>query len=320
MHGKINITIKDARLQYKFTLERNITILRGDSATGKTTLIEMIRLFNRSGDDSGVEIICDKKCVALYVDDDFEHQLERYKGCVIFIDEGEKKVSTEAFAKTIQGTDNYYVIAIREPLPMLPYSVKEIYGIRNKAGNRYQGTKRLYSEFYPLHSSDIDMIPKPDLVIAEDSKSGYQFWKTVFDKYGIKCITADGKSNIYSKVNGNRDKTVLVIADGAAFGSEIGKLLELKSIMNLIVYLPESFEWLILKSDLLKDKSVRDILDNPNDNIDSEKYFSWEQFFTGLLIEKSNGTYLKYSKNKINEAYLQEHTMQEILRNVPNIN
>lgn len=163
MQGKIDVIVKDARLQYKFTLVRNITILRGDSATGKTTLIEMIRLFNRSGKDSGIEIQCKKKCLAFY-EDDFKYKLKDNPDSIIFVDEGQDFVTKKEFVEMIQDTDNYYVIAIREPLPMLPYSVNEIYGIRNKAGNRYQGTKRLYSEFYPFHKNDINVIPIPDLV------------------------------------------------------------------------------------------------------------------------------------------------------------
>jgi hypothetical protein len=53
--------------------------------------------------------------------------------------------------------------------------------------------------------------------------------------------------------------------------------------------------------------------------IESGKYFSWERFFTELLIEKSKDTYLAYKKRTLNEAYLQPHEMQEILKNVPSL-
>ena len=69
---------------------------------------------------------------------------------IVFIDEGDKFVASEDFARAVKNTDNYYVIATRASLFNLPYSIKEIYGIKNVSGNRYQGTKRLYAEFYPL--------------------------------------------------------------------------------------------------------------------------------------------------------------------------
>ena len=65
MTGKYQIIVKNARIQYKFEITRNITLLRGDSATGKTTLIDMIALRQNNGDSSGVEVICEKKCVVL---------------------------------------------------------------------------------------------------------------------------------------------------------------------------------------------------------------------------------------------------------------
>ena len=43
MKGKHRIVVSTKRQKYEFELRRNLTILRGDSATGKTTLIEMIQ-------------------------------------------------------------------------------------------------------------------------------------------------------------------------------------------------------------------------------------------------------------------------------------
>lgn len=41
MKGKHKIVVSTKRLKYEFELHRNLTIIRGDSATGKTTLKEM---------------------------------------------------------------------------------------------------------------------------------------------------------------------------------------------------------------------------------------------------------------------------------------
>lgn len=42
MKGKYYITVQNKKLRYELEVKRNITIIRGDSATGKTTLIEML--------------------------------------------------------------------------------------------------------------------------------------------------------------------------------------------------------------------------------------------------------------------------------------
>lgn len=65
MRGHHEIVVRNRRVQYKFVIERNITILRGDSATGKTTLIEMIEAREQLQEQSGVELRCDKPCRAL---------------------------------------------------------------------------------------------------------------------------------------------------------------------------------------------------------------------------------------------------------------
>ena len=43
MKGKHRVIVQNNRLHYEFEIKRNITIIRGDSATGKTTLINMLR-------------------------------------------------------------------------------------------------------------------------------------------------------------------------------------------------------------------------------------------------------------------------------------
>ena len=174
MKGKYEVVVKSRRVQYKFSVIRNITILRGDSATGKTTLIDMIAAYQENGEASGVTVICKKQCTVL-TGIRWQENLSLIHDSIVFIDEGDKFVASEDFAKAIKNTDNYYVIATRTPLFNLPYSVKEIYGIKNVSGNRFQGTKRLYAEFYPLCRVVTDISLKPDLVITEDSKSDYRF-------------------------------------------------------------------------------------------------------------------------------------------------
>ena len=59
--------------------------------------------------------------------------------------------------------------------------------------------------------------------------------------------------------------------------------------------------------------------ENPEEFIDSKEYFSWERFFTALLIEMTKNTYLKYSKKKLNEVYLQEEIASKIIRQMTGI-
>lgn len=81
---------------------------------------------------------------------------------------------------------------------------------------------------------------------------------------------------------------------------------------EVALYLPESFEWLILSSGILKKSSITEILEAPYDYVESEKYFSWERFFTAILIDETKDTYLAYIKRKLNPVYLND-TVKEII-------
>ena len=86
---------------------------------------------------------------------------------------------------------------------------------------------------------------------------------------------------------------------------------------SMAIYLPESFEWLILKSDVIRDKDIAEVLDHPSDFIESKEYMSWERFFTALLVDKTKDTYLRYSKSKLNDAYKNRKIQEKILREIP---
>mgnify|MGYP000487380628 FL=1 len=184
MKGKHRIVVSTKRQKYEFELRRNLTILRGDSATGKTTLIEMIQDHENDPLGSPVELISDKKCYVLE-GALWKEQLAGITDSIVFIDEGNTFVKAEEFAGVIQNTDNYYVMRLME------------------------------------------------------------------------------------------------------------------SRKNIVLYLPESFEWLILSAGVLKNAAMEKILKNPSEYVESRNYFSWERFFTALLIEETKGTYLAYFPKNI---------------------
>jgi len=60
MKGSHRIIVESRKVKYDFTIKRNITILTGDSGSGKTVLIDLIRDYRRYGSDSGVSLSCDR--------------------------------------------------------------------------------------------------------------------------------------------------------------------------------------------------------------------------------------------------------------------
>ncbi len=315
MTGVHHIEVKNRDAVFKFDLYRNITIVRGDSGTGKTTLFDMIADYTRFHEASGVNISCDKSCVAL-VDIDWKNQLKNISESIVFIDEGAEYLKTKEFAQTIKGTDNYYVIFNRENLHDLPYSVEEIYEI--KASGRYHSFKKIFkSDSNHIYYKDkakgkIDF----DTLLTEDSKSGYQFYQYYFKESSVKCYSSASNSAIFKWLKENEDKKVFVIADGAAFGAEIDRILKLRSSSNFKLCLPESFEWLILKSGLIKAENIVKTLENPSEYIECAEFFSWENFFEKLLIESTINTPFQYAKKEINPVYLKNNNLEKIMNEI----
>ena len=315
MKGAYHLVVRSAHLKYELDIIRNITIIQGDSATGKTTLADMIREYVLNGTDTGITISCNVPC-RLIEGNTWREQLEPIHNSIVFIDEGNKFISSVDFANAIKNSDNYYVIITRESLQTLPYSVTEIYGIHSSG--KYNSLEPVYHSLYRIYGSKCEICGNYNTVLVEDSNAGYEFYKKIFgDK--VNCISANGKDKIFGFLNNrNNEEKILVIADGAAFGSQMSRVSDaIRRIKEAELYLPESFEWIILESDILGDSEVQKIVEQPETYIDSKKYFSWERFFTALLVSKSEGTYLKYSKDKLNSAYLQERIVEKIMSHLP---
>lgn len=318
MIGAYRVVVSNKYLKYEFTIKRNITVIKGNSATGKTTLIEMLREYNEE-EDSGITVQCDKKCVVLY-GKDWDNKLQDITDSIVFIDESGRFTKSKDFADAIQHTNNYYVIVSREKLSALPYSIQEIYGIRENG--KYMGLKTQYTlnEFYNIYGQQPQKDFKPEVVITEDSNSGHDFYATLY-KDRVECVQAGGKSNILSKIQSleYKGKNKLAIADGAAFGAEMETIMQyILNVDNQVeLYAPESFEYILLSSDIFGTKKLEQELTETYNYVDSEKYFSWEQYYTALIVEITEGTERQYNKSKINPYYLSEKNVKRIVEKIP---
>ena len=318
MVGKYSIEVSNNRVTFRLEVKRNITVIQGDSATGKTTLIRMISEYNRAGNSSGISIKCEKDCIALSVAD-WEQYLTSSEEKIIFLDENNSYIHSKRFAELVKGSDNYFVLIIRDSLPRLAYSVEEIYGMReSRDSQKYMKPRHVYNEIFKLYNIREHEHIKPEAVITEDSNAGHECFSELFE---CECIPAGGKSLVVAEVlNAGLDgKDILAIVDGAAFGADIAEFLRVarNRKARCVLYAPESFEFLILQSGIVQ--VDRRVLEETQDYADSRTYESWEQFFTAYLIELSEDTIYKYSKSKLNKAYLTKGNIEKIKKVIPNL-
>lgn len=319
MKGKISVRIRNNKNEYNFSLNCNITILCGDSGSGKTTLYRMVSDYSRAGRASGVHAQVTDDCNITVLEGNFwMDEVRKIQNSIVLVDEDSSFLKSEDFARAIRGSSNYFLLITRNYLYQLPYSVNEIYVIKGRKKKHFERMWQDQERMY--HEPWLPILPfKPDLIITEDSNSGFEFFSLLCEKTNIQCLSAKGKSNILRIVKENAERKIAVIADGAAFGAEIEELAEIQKKSNgaLALYLPESFEWLVLKSGLVSNSPIPE-LQNPEEYIDSEKYFSWERYFTKRLMDLSEGDpYKKYSKDRLAPLYRQDASQQKIKKQIP---
>ena len=146
MKGSYRVIARNNKVQIKLTISRNLTILQGNSATGKTTLIELIAAYDELGEDSGAFVNCAAPCKVL-AGRNWMHDLAAIENSIVFVDEDNAFMRTYEFAHAARHSSNYYVLIARESLPQLPYSVDEIYGLRNtsRSTTKYPVYSRTYA-------------------------------------------------------------------------------------------------------------------------------------------------------------------------------
>ncbi len=322
MKGRYHFRVKSKKTVFEFDIKRNITVLKGDSATGKTTLLHMMYEYLRAGRESGYSVSAD---CAYYVylrreiGRSWQDILFPLENTVIFIEENNHFVFSKEFAQFVRMSGNYFVLVSRSPLKMLPYSIHEIYEIilSTKHGSvreSYHELKELYSN-YPVTENN-----RADIVITEDSNSGYQFFSKLFENRQV--VSARGSSRILDRLKelqqGGLD--LLAVADGAAFGAEIETCLEYsmsRTGQRIAVWMPESFEYLILQSGLIPSAELQKILASVSDYVEAKDFESWEQFFTQLLIRLTYKKSYRYSKKLLDDYYLQEKNIHKIVAVFP---
>lgn len=143
MVGKYDITVTSNKVTYKLQVDRNITVLRGNSAIGKQHLIRLIHNYNAELGTRGKKTVSiDQKapCIDTTAKDVvLNGQIDNVSGKIVFIDEqNEGEMSQPEFARKIEYSDNYFVLITRQTLANLQYSIKSLFTLKEIPGEKYQ--------------------------------------------------------------------------------------------------------------------------------------------------------------------------------------
>lgn len=301
------------------------TIIKGLSGTGKSYFIESIlnaRPIRREeilSDSWDIEtefayIYSDVPVIAVASLQDLSN-VDPMMGCVYVFDdelcallnENDTAISkfvcsltTKRGGETVY-SNSYFIFMTRDLVRDIEYDVLEVYKFRKRFNNNcIEYTLRHYIKW-----CEFDTNVKLDALVTEGEGSDF----ALFDKLlACNVVGAGGKSRIAKTVSSllERDKNigvVCVVADGCVFGGYIDALLDIKNLndIRLVLFLPSSFEYIILKSDLIH--TNEDLIDNASDYFNSVKFYSYENYYESLLkkivVKMRNKNYIKEGGNGV---------------------
>lgn len=315
MKGIRSFSVETPSESFFITLRRQFTIIQGDSGAGKSFLYDSVSDYNR-GVNKDIILKSDTAVVTVDSIEVLKDIVDGRKERICIIDEA-AMMYTDEFFNCAKHSNVYFVLISHGDIESIPYSVKEIFYLR-RFSTRNKDNLALVPEF----KFDATLDFEPDLVIVEDSNSGFDFYNLAFS---CDVVSASGKSNIPEYIKNSISKgyrNILVVADGAAFGSCAFKTRE--SITHAKVYgarvcvfLPESFEYMVLRSSLCRRFCSQDVLDNTYNYADTKNYYSWEDFYTRYLVDKTSNDKqfskkMHYDKHKLRKYYVDNY--DEILR------
>lgn len=242
------IDISTKRVAYKFDVNGKYTLMRGDSAVGKTTLCDLIQIANRP--NSGVVNKSNAKLLVLNADVEVLNT-QNLHDYVIFIDEDAPILKMRGYERWLQQCDSYFVIITRTMrIRNLPISVDSVYTLHSSG--KYHTLQLCDTHFENQQLSAVDTI------ITEDTNSGFEFIKQLLmlvnAEHVIQCTAAEGNSNIIicmkrAVLNGFRH--IVVVYDAAAMGVQVDAIkafIARHTECNFYIIDWQSFEHYILAS------------------------------------------------------------------------
>lgn len=229
------IHLKTNVVEYEFEFKQKYLFIRGDSGRGKSTLYDTVGHYLSNPNsviclgDSNLKII--RGSTALE------------DGYVYFFDEYDQMLTSEN-AGLFNTTDSYFVIISRNRnLDFLKTGLDSLCEI--VTNGRYHTIK-------PVYPRKDELTSVGDVIICEDSKSGFQFLNKLVN---YKIETAESKTKIGSKINklikqGFKSFTIVYDRCGICFSYE-KQIVYLKTIgINIVSEIDwDSFESYILESD-----------------------------------------------------------------------
>lgn len=263
------LLVQTRRLRYEIPISGKFTIIRGDSGTGKTTLIELLRS-SKSKVDFEIP-------VRPLSDDNYYDVLFNENKTLYFCDEDNEYISTDHFQKQAVASPHVFLFVTRtKKLSKLAYGIDDVLVIEYNENRRVHVGKPLFIPSAP----DVSRIKN---VMTEDSKSGLQAVKLIYHN----AESFGGRNNLPAHLL--KATNTLFIVDGLSLGSAIADTMKcLEENRSNYVYAYKSFEAEVCTSKWI---SMNDT--PPWDCANKEEWYTAR--LTGILREND----ISYNKSTL---------------------
>lgn len=256
--GHLSLEIINRDCHYQINIDKRLSLITGDSATGKSNLVAQISR------KSATQIICNMDVIVFVT----KMKIIGYSNtCFICdLDMIESITDIKTILSVQAEKDNIYFILLgRSFIKSLPLSIDAIYDFK---------TVRGITENVQRYSLEMEYIirDRVDCFITEDSKSGYEFIK----QCESKTESLNGASN-YIKV---LDRNCLLFLDSLGFGGYIVEFLSRVKRKNIQYILWPSFEYFLYHY----------VFNGANDNVDG---LNLEEAYEKALHDITVGHYSK---------------------------
>lgn len=283
------------RIKYKeydvnLNLRNKITILRGDSATGKTKLVELITAIDSLGRTDIIESSRDiiplgPKNTGPFLDNK-----------IYITDEVNSSTSVD-FARNIKECNSNFIIINRDSLYSLNYGAFDIYDMV-----KLKGKITAFKRYENIENKNIFNKNAQNLI--EDSKSGYQFYEAILRNVKSTNGAANIVNNIVNSVTQN------IILDEYSIGPFIDPIEEISRKNGIGLVFQGSFEDLLNKS-LFSVKETEYTLKNVS-GLEQSAELKCKNNFSEI--------FKSYNKSKLNNWILEKPQKEIILEKLQEIN
>lgn len=303
----MTIMVRKGNVIFKITIDRKVSIIRDSSGTGKTLLCDNIEESENIG--SKVKKICDENYNIITLTSQMFKTIEigKMEPTVFFVDEFTRIPNTTEFANMVMNSNHYFVIMTRKTTSFcqIPYSCHCVYELK-EVGSELVNVPSYPNKMYLPYTPFI-----ANYYITEDGKSsGFLLEKLV--QNGTRVGANSSVMTIIKEVLKNKtNANTITMVDGAAFGAYIENMLKTLEIIEnnrVGLFLPESYEWLLLHLSMFKkDNEVQQALSDPYKLSDS-----YERYYENICKKAFAKYNINYTKGSNNSKVLTPKNVAEL--------